>query len=164
MAFADGWVNGRKFGVSNRSKKRSNSIKKAERLGAPSGRKLDVLHGSEENQGEEEETQETGGPPQPVTTCELCCKTPCLLQQGLYDSLCEYYGECLESDHMDNLISNKEVRFGLYRQATITIHGHLGRGRRCPLPQCVVTEIRDLAMESDGNYVGFKKGERDSDD
>ena len=50
--------------------------------------KLDVLHGSEENQGEEEETQETGGPP-----------------------------------------------------------GHLGRGRRRPLPQCVVTEIRDRIQE-----------------
>ena len=91
-----------------------------------------------------------GAPP-----CELCQNVPCILQQGLYDSIVEFEESIRDGDH-DGTLTNKEVRFRLYRHATAWIHGFLGKGKRVELPQCVRTEIQDLAPESDHQYVGFK--------
>ena len=110
----------------------------------------------QQQQPEQEETQETEEPPEP-TTCEFCQEAPCVLQQGLYDKLCHYYTHFLEEDHTGGIITNKQVRFALYRQSTFFIHGHTRAKERIELPQCVVTDIRDFAMAEHGEeYVGFK--------
>jgi hypothetical protein len=89
------------------------------------------------------------------TTCPLCQSVPCLLRQGLYDSIVEFEESICDGDH-EGTITNKEVRFRLYRHATMWIHGLLGKGKRIELPQCVRTEIIDLAPESDRVYIGFQ--------
>jgi hypothetical protein len=88
--------------------------------------------------------------------CPLCQNVPCLLQQGLYDSMTDFEASLCDGDH-DGSLTNKPVRFQLYRHVTSWMHGYLGKGRRLEIPQCVRTEILDLAPESDRlNYVGFK--------
>jgi hypothetical protein len=37
------------------------------------------------------------------------------------------------------------------------MHGYLSKRRRLEIPQCVRTEILDIAPESNGDYVGFKE-------
>jgi hypothetical protein len=86
--------------------------------------------------------------------CQFCQCTPCVLTQGLYDSLTDFEDSIRDGDH-DGTLTNKMVRFQLYRHATMWLHGYLGKSKRIEIPQCVRTEILDLAPESDGNYVGF---------
>ena len=93
--------------------------------------------------------------PEEEVGCPLCYSTPCLLRQGLYDSITEYEDEIRQSD-ADETLTNKQMRFKLYRHATTWMHGFLGKRRRIEIPQCVRTEILDLAPESNGAYVGFK--------
>jgi hypothetical protein len=90
--------------------------------------------------------------------CVHCDEVPCLLDQGLYVSITEFESGLRDADH-DEQLSNKQVRYQLYRHATTWIHGYLGRGKRIELPQCVRTEILDLAPESDRSYVGFTNGD-----
>ena len=141
----------------------ASSVVEDERL-TPTKKKIKINHSDDppqileqhEQQPEQEETQEAEEAPEP-TTCEFCQEAPCVLQQGLYDKLCHYYTHWLEEDHTGGIITNKEVRFALYRQSIFFIHGHLRAKERIELPQCVVTDIRDLAMAEEGEeYVGFK--------
>jgi hypothetical protein len=90
--------------------------------------------------------------------CVFCQSTPCLLTQGLYDSLTEAEEYIRDCDHECKL-TNKEVRFQLYRHATTWMHGYLGKSRRIEIPQCVRTEILDMAPEPNGQYVGFLPAE-----
>jgi hypothetical protein len=96
-------------------------------------------------------------PSEPKSFCPYCEQDPCCLQDGLYDALTAYEEFIREADTEEKL-TNKEVRFQLYREAIRHIHGHMGKGRRVKLLLCVETEIRDLAPEGDRNYVGFKDG------
>jgi hypothetical protein len=130
----------------------------------PTKKKIKINHSydpprileQQEQQPEQEETQETEEAPEPMA-CEFCQEAPCVLQQGLYDKLCHYYTHLLEEGHTGGEITSKEVRFALYRQSIFFIHGHLRAKERIELPQCVVTDIRDLAMNKEGEeYVGFK--------
>lgn len=47
------------------------------------------------------------------------------------------------------------MRLSAYRQYTHWIQGKLGRGRRIPIPACVVTSIRQAYPEESGIYEGF---------
>jgi hypothetical protein len=93
--------------------------------------------------------------PRDKACCDLCQNVPCLLRQGRYDSITEYEDQIRQTDS-DETLTNKEVRFKLYRHGTTWMHGYLGKRRRNKIPQCVQTEILDLAPESSGSYVGFK--------
>jgi hypothetical protein len=118
-----------------------------------------ILEQQEQQEPEEKETQETEEAPEPAT-CQFCQEAPCVLQGGLYDMLCHYYDHFLEEDHTGGIITNKQVRFALYRQSIFYIHGHLRAKERIELPECVVTDIRDLAMAENGEeYVGFRPAE-----
>ena len=90
--------------------------------------------------------------------CKYCQNTPCVLEQGLYDSMTEFEESLRDLDH-DGKLLNKEVRFQLYRHVTAWMHGFLGKGRRVEIPQCVRGEILDMAPESDGKYTGFRNAE-----
>jgi hypothetical protein len=92
--------------------------------------------------------------------CNLCSNSPCLLEEGLYEELALAYELGLDPDF--TFLTNKEIRFRLYKHATSWIHGYLGKDNRIELPQYVTTEIRHLAPESSGFYVGFKKRRVDS--
>jgi hypothetical protein len=65
-------------------------------------------------------------------------------------------GESLQNDEATAHLTNKQIRFILYRFATNWIHGFLGKGKRIKLPVCVRGEILDLAPENDHVYVGFR--------
>jgi hypothetical protein len=94
--------------------------------------------------------------------CAHCFNSPCLLSQGLYESIVRYYEDtlCNGSEGGDDVLTSKQIRFRLYRHATSWIHGYLGRGKRIELPVCVRGEIMDLAPADPGTqYVGFKDGQ-----
>lgn len=76
-----------------------------------------------------------------------------MLDDGLYQVICDYADELRAND---SSITNKEIRYHLYRQATHWIHGTLGKGNRVELPVCDRGEILDLAPEPGGSYVGFQ--------
>jgi hypothetical protein len=95
--------------------------------------------------------------------CRFCNNSPCFLEEGLYEELVLAYELGLDPADL-TVMPNSQIRFRLYRYATSWIHGYLGKGNRRELPQCVRTEIRDLAPESSGNYVGFKKKKRKLED
>jgi hypothetical protein len=103
----------------------------------------------------EEETRPEGN--NDMSPCPYCDETPCFLYQGLYESITELEEKLREADYEDKL-TNKQIRYQLYRHATAFIHGFLGKGKRMEIPKCVRGEILDLAPESDGKYVGFKDG------
>lgn len=83
--------------------------------------------------------------------CGFCNETPCVIT-GCYDMLCQL-GDSKQSIGM----SNREIRFELYREATRFLHGFLGKGNRRQLPLCVIGEIHDLYPAEKGTkYTGFK--------
>jgi hypothetical protein len=93
--------------------------------------------------------------PSDEVCCDLCQNVPCLLRQGLYDSITEYEDQSRQTDS-DETLTNKEVWFKLYWHAITWMHGYLGKQRQIEIPQCVRTEILDLAPESSGSYISFK--------
>ena len=95
------------------------------------------------------------GPPR---RCKYCRQRPCIMADGeLYNALVGYFEDYIEPEYEQKMITEKEVRFKLYRHATFLIHGYLGRGVRKELPTCVRGEIIDLVPSPDGKYVGFKE-------
>ena len=51
-----------------------------------------------------------------------------------------------------------ERRHALYRQMALIINdGPSGRGNRLRLPACVVTGVRNLFADPDGNYTGHRE-------
>ena len=58
-------------------------------------------------------------------------------------------------DDDDVLVTNERMRKALYRLFTYMKFGHLGRGNRIPIPQCVVDKFREAYPEPDGVYMGF---------
>lgn len=66
--------------------------------------------------------------------------------------------EGLHDSNGETNMTNKQIRFSLYRMATAWIHGFLGKGVRIELPVCVRGEILDMAPESDHVYTGFVEG------
>ena len=55
-----------------------------------------------------------------------------------------------------NMVPNSTVRKGAYKLFTYMKFGHLGKGTRIPVPDCVTQKIREKYPEPDGNYVGFQ--------
>jgi hypothetical protein len=95
--------------------------------------------------------------------CPYCGETPCFLEQPFDDTngSSEYtlYSCLMEQGEMmmESGMSNKEVRFALYRTAAIFCFGNLGHGNRKEIPQCIMTEIKDAFPAATGEpYTGFK--------
>ena len=59
-------------------------------------------------------------------------------------------------DDNGNRVENKAMRKAIYRMFTYSKYGHLGRGQRIPIPDCVLREIRNMYPERDGEYMGFE--------
>ena len=95
--------------------------------------------------------------PEAPSCCPHCSHSPCLLFQGLYLSIVHEYEDDIPRDEAgDPVLTNKQIRFILYRHATNWIHGFLGKGKRKQLPICVRGEILDFAPQDDHVYVGFR--------
>jgi hypothetical protein len=96
--------------------------------------------------------------------CRWCRRRPCIMADGVfYDCLLEYFQDFVEPEYEAKNLTEKEVRFRLYRHATSLIHGYLGKGVRIELPQCVRGDILDLIPAPDGKYVGFKPAKTDDE-
>jgi hypothetical protein len=70
--------------------------------------------------------------------CPLCQNVPCLLQQGLYDSMTDFEASLRDGDH-DGSLTNKQVRFQLYRNA---VCGILGSGEQTRTESCITKDSR----------------------
>ena len=84
--------------------------------------------------------------------CKDCGRTPCC-----GDNICESLVETGEELKEEEELTNKQIRFALYRIASNAIHGRLGAGVRQPLPPCVVSDITDLYPEENHQCTGFRE-------
>lgn len=91
--------------------------------------------------------------------CNFCKMSPCFVDE-VYDRVFLEVGGELEELGM----SNNEIRFGMYRDASRLWTGRVGTGIRYKLPYCVLSNIRDAYPELNGAYVGFKKGSKGGDE
>ena len=66
-------------------------------------------------------------------------------------------GEGVFRDLTGEVVTRNVMRKMMYRYYTTLVHGHLGKGRRVKIPDCVVTGIRDMCPDEDGSYMGFKE-------
>jgi hypothetical protein len=72
--------------------------------------------------------------------CKYCQNVPCLLEDGLYELIVQYEEELREND---STLTNKEISFYLYCDASRWIHGYLGK-RNCITLS--VFEVRSLIL------------------
>jgi hypothetical protein len=84
-------------------------------------------------------------------SCKHCGKSPCDWP-SIHPDIIQYAHQ-LDTDETG--LSNAARRFRLYKRATFLIHGHLSRGDRRQLPECVVEEIH--TWYPDDKYTGFSK-------
>ena len=96
--------------------------------------------------------------------CIYCANTPCEWhvygQELLRNTSLMHYRETRNGkevvvDDAGNEVSNASMRKAMYRMFTYLKFGHLGKGVRIPVPQCVADKIRAIYPEEDGKYMGF---------
>ena len=87
--------------------------------------------------------------------CSHCEQMPCewmVYGPTIVQSVRASHGS---SPNIDRHLTNKTCRHAAYTTYTRTKFGYLGRGKRVPLPTCVVNGIRDNFLDANNNYVGF---------
>ncbi len=67
-------------------------------------------------------------------------------------------GYVLECSNGDKVL-NKTVRFTFYKLITYEKFGHLGRGNRVKIPDCVENKVKALFPELDSSYTYFSPGQ-----
>jgi hypothetical protein len=101
--------------------------------------------------------------------CYVCGKSPCeWLEFGLatlksmedrWDfSTAVENGYVLERSSGEH-VPNNTVRFTFYKFFTYEKFGHLGRGNRVKIPNCVEGNVKAKFPDLDGNYTNFIGGE-----
>lgn len=92
---------------------------------------------------------------------EICCEQPdCLTTTHPYQQWREIHLDysILTVALKSNLVHKaKFYRQEAYRQFSYWKHGHKGKGKRIPLPSCVVWNIRNCYPDLDGKYEGFER-------
>ena len=68
---------------------------------------------------------------------------------------CDHNGSQIVNKNTKERLENKEMRKSMYRMFTYLKYGHLGRGVRIPIPECVVAKIREKYPDPDEEYMGF---------
>jgi DNA-directed RNA polymerase subunit M/transcription elongation factor TFIIS len=102
----------------------------------------------EEQEPDDLPRQENQEPPaEDEWHCPVCKNSPCLFLQ--YQDEVER-----QVDIMYPEVTNKQKRYHMYRHMSRRLHGHLGKGKRKPLPECFTRGLRELFPSED--YVGFK--------
>lgn len=86
-----------------------------------------------------------------IVTCDQCGCVPCIWSQN---------EENIQHDNsylMGEDSTNKQRRFYAYKQMVYALYGHLGKGNRRQLPQCVVDGVRaNWPEDNKRKYTGFK--------
>ena len=94
----------------------------------------------------DDEREETGEEVIPIE-CPHCGNHPCVVKEleEMFVSILETYS---------GWKTNKQIRYKMYGDAIIHIHGHcLGKGNRKKLPACVENTVKKMCP--DDNYTGF---------
>ena len=68
---------------------------------------------------------------------------------------CDHDGSQIVNKNTKERLENKEMRKSMYRMFTYLKYGHLGRGVRIPIPECVVAKVREKYPDPDEDYMGF---------
>ena len=104
--------------------------------------------------------------------CVHCGGTPCeweefgddiaQREQEMRKSLslivaCDHEGSQIVDRNTKQRLESKEMRKSMYRMFTYLKYGHLGRGVRIPIPECVVGKIREKYPDPDEDYMGFRE-------
>jgi hypothetical protein len=97
--------------------------------------------------------------------CYVCGKIPCeWLEYGVIamDSFEEKFdiSTALENGYVVDKSSgakvpNNKIRFSFYKMFTYEKFGHLGRGNRIKIPDCVEQQVKAMFPDLDGNYTNF---------
>ena len=93
--------------------------------------------------------------------CPICSSMPCeWLEYGrqALDESKQRYNIDENGSHVEKngaLVPNSTIRRATYRLFTYKKYGHLGRGLRIPIPQCVLDKVREAFPEADGVYHGL---------
>jgi hypothetical protein len=99
-----------------------------------------------------------------VIVCQICGSAPsewvefgdemkdCSKRLHIHKAM---HGMIAMTDQDGNFIPNDKMRKALYKTFTYLKFGHLGQSTRIPIPSCVVSKIRKMFPEPDGNYIGF---------
>lgn len=104
---------------------------------------------------------------------KICCKNPQMLFEEEFDCITKttsFANVCLDKNVLKAAMGawrefrdetrspeNKNYRFISYKQYIWWSYGYLGKNKRKPLPNCVITKIRDIYPEQSGNYVQYKE-------
>ena len=104
--------------------------------------------------------------------CVHCGGTPCeweefgddiaQREQEMSKSLsvivaCDSDGSQIVDRNTKQRLQNKEMRKSMYRMFTYLKYGHLGRGVRIPIPECVMGKIREKYPDPAEDYMGFRE-------
>jgi hypothetical protein len=89
--------------------------------------------------------------------CEVCGGTPC--DWDTYgEEVVATVQHTFESVEAASATDNGPRRKAAYQAYTYLRHGHLGKGWRIPIPECVVKAVRNRWPSQDGQYMGFIPG------
>ena len=67
----------------------------------------------------------------------------------------------IKGDHLEEIWSNRSLRYAAYKQFVWWVFKYLGKGNRRVLPSCVLWKIRDMYPQADNDYVLFSEGTHD---
>ena len=99
--------------------------------------------------------------------CQCCQSNPCyfeLYKENIFAALNNQYicydGENGKDFTYNNLngqkLTNATLRKSLYKYYVYYWHGHLGKGNRVRVEECVTSAIRKMFPEKNNNYLGFQ--------
>ena len=92
---------------------------------------------------------------QPPSMCSKCGNSPCLT--------CLMGDDLINQGHRyksSNDVSNRQVRFRLYRIFTREMHGVLGTNNRIPRPECTERLTKETFPNEDGStFVGHRSAD-----
>ena len=69
----------------------------------------------------------------------------------VFEDVEKAYGDDEGIDKIDNSVKRKTA----YRLFTYLKHGHMGKGNRIKIEDCVINSIRLYWPEEDGEYTGY---------
>ena len=101
--------------------------------------------------------------------CITCGAGPCEWEQYGRQAIDMVLGEFILDSNSPGMyihtrdnstVGRSAVRKATYRIFTYLKYGHLGKGNRVPIPECVLCRIREaFPEENEENYVGFQESE-----
>ena len=113
---------------------------------------------------------ETVSAPGAEDVCYICASMPCeWIEFGprVLDGAKEMFFTTDEGKKLDVNgveVDNANMRKAVYRYFTYLKFGHLGKGTRIPIPNCVLEKIREAYPNPSGEYMGFTASSHPDED